>query len=1236
MKKITLLLCLFAAAAFGQNPLTLQEYVDAGLQREVATIEKPDGYIASVQAKGANVTTFDDRDDYLANCSDGAMLTLEDFAGGPGALIGCGEILSSAGDTCYPAGELQEGFEITANTPGNVTVYLDPNDGFGTLDPAVGSNTFTDFTVINFTGDDAVTSTGFDLYSLTGGSSVDVRVIGEAGLIDTVTVDVTTTGPVFVGILAAETIVSVEIEDLTGANVELVAQFLYGTCAPPPLNDDPETAASLTVGLVFEDFPVIADNTEATATAIDDPSCGNFTEADLWYSIVVPESGSVSVESREDDGSITDTAISIYEGEIGALVEVVCNDDGGTGLFSLAELEGRTPGEVLYARVWEWNGGSLGTFQMSAYDTPPPTNDDPEGAITLMVGSVFTDFPVTASNVSATDTAIDDPSCGNYGGADVWFSVVVPSTGQLNVETDTAGGITDTGMSVYSGEIGALVEVSCNDDDGNGLFSLIAIDDPALAGMTLFVRVWEWGGGGFGPFQVAAYSDCAVDAVSIEITGSGNTEANICVGDDMPDPIDVTIVGDPIGTNNGWVITDNATGEILGLPMAPPFDLDGVEPGICAVYYIRYEDGLTGLDMGSNLDGLDGCFDLSNPILIERVNEGGACLMCEYTLEMNDSFGDGWNGAIMDVLVDGVVVLDDVTLEDDPNNNGAQGVVTFPVNSTADVTTVFVDGGGFPGEVSYRILDAEGNEVAIGDVENDIQPNTLTADCPSCFAPTDLMAANVTDTSADLSWTDNNDPTSPEFTVEWGPIGFELGTGTMETGITMASFMLTGLDAGTEYEFYVTANCAVDDPSNPTGPVPFVTMAPPGECSYTLQMNDSFGDGWNGATIDVLRNGILALNDVSLDDDPNNDGAIGSLTFEINPGDDITTVFGEPGGFPGEITYSILDANFIEVATGDVDNNIETGTITADCPTCFAPFDLAAGNFAPGSADISWAMSMNALGYNWEIQDVGVPQGDPGAIAVGNTLVDTFDTAFGPFVDGNFYTLYVQAGCTVDDFSIYNSIDFLYFLPPANDDCENAIEVFCGDIVSGSTVNANDSGQNPSGDVFYTYVTPETAQNVTLSLCDGTTDYDSLLRVFDDECNLVNEIAVNDDSCGLQSELTFTATVGSSYTIMVEGFGAGVGNFTMEVTCEEALSVDDNTLEGFNFFPNPAQDVINLDARAGIENVTMFNLLGQKVLEQRVDGLSTYQLNVSTMAKGTYLMQVTSNGKAGVYRVIKM
>jgi len=497
MKKITLLFCLLCSITFsgyGQDALTLADNVNVGIQQNTQSI--PGELVLTTDSEGSSIVTFTDRVDYLANCSDGTMLTSEDFTGGPTALLACGTSISSAGGVCFPAGAIEEGIEITTSGAdiGNTTIFIDPADGFGTLDPAVGSNTFLDFTIINFSTADPVTSVGFDLYSLTGGSSVDIRVIGESGPLGTIVADVTTTGPTFVGLISDDPIVSIELEDLTGVNVELIAQFLFGSCAPPPLNDDPETAASLTVGEVFEDNPVIADNTEATATAIDDPSCGNFTEADLWYSVVVPDSGSVTVESRTDDDSITDTGLSFYEGEVGALVEVVCDDDSGVGLFSLAELEGRTPGEVLFVRVWEWNGGSLGTFQMSAYDTPPPVNDDPEGAIPLMVGSVFTDFPVTASNVSATDTAIDDPSCGNYGGADVWFSVVPPSTGQLVVETDTAGGITDTGMAVYTGEPGALIELTCNDDDGNGLFSLVDLTDQDPSA-PLFVRVWEWGGG---------------------------------------------------------------------------------------------------------------------------------------------------------------------------------------------------------------------------------------------------------------------------------------------------------------------------------------------------------------------------------------------------------------------------------------------------------------------------------------------------------------------------------------------------------------------------------------------------------------------------------------------------------------------------------------------------------------------------------------------------------------------
>src|SRR5690606_29875612 len=114
----------------------------------------------------------------------------------------------------------------------------------------------------------------------------------------------------------------------------------------------------------------------------------------------------------------------------------------------------------------------------------------------------------------------------------------------------------------------------------------------------------------------------------------------------------------------------------------------------------------------------------------------------------------------------------------------------------------------------------------------------------------------------------------------------------------------------------------------------------------------------------------------------------------------------------------------------------------------------------------------------------------------------------------------------------------------------------CGDSGTGETLTATDSGGNPAPDVCYKFTGNGTSQLVTISLRGGGTDYDSLLRVFDD-CNLANQLAINDDSCGLQSEVTFVSDGTSTYYIMVEGFGSSSGNFSLDVTCVDPLPNDD-------------------------------------------------------------------------------
>jgi hypothetical protein len=82
---------------------------------------------------------------------------------------------------------------------------------------------------------------------------------------------------------------------------------------------------------------------------------------------------------------------------------------------------------------------------------------------------------------------------------------------------------------------------------------------------------------------------------------------------------------------------------------------------------------------------------------------------CDYSLKMMDSYGDGWNNNSIDVLVDGVVVLDDLTLA-----SGSAGSETFVVAEGSDVTTIWNGGGSWAYEVTYDILDTDGTVVGSG------------------------------------------------------------------------------------------------------------------------------------------------------------------------------------------------------------------------------------------------------------------------------------------------------------------------------------------------------------------------------------------------------------------------------------------------------------------------------------------------------------------------------------------
>jgi len=72
----------------------------------------------------------------------------------------------------------------------------------------------------------------------------------------------------------------------------------------------------------------------------------------------------------------------------------------------------------------------------------------------------------------------------------------------------------------------------------------------------------------------------------------------------------------------------------------------------------------------------------------------------------------------------------------------------------------------------------------------------------------------------------------------------------------------------------------------------------------------------------------------------------------------------------------------------------------------------------------------------------------------------------------------------------------------------------------------------------------------------------------------------------------------------------------------------------FSYAPNPATNVVNLSAANSISDVEFINLLGQKVLSATVNAKQK-KVNVSSLEKGVYFINVTIDGVKGTYKIIK-
>ncbi len=222
-----------------------------------------------------------------------------------------------------------------------------------------------------------------------------------------------------------------------------------------------------------------------------------------------------------------------------------------------------------------------------------------------------------------------------------------------------------------------------------------------------------------------------------------------------------------------------------------------------------------------------------------------------------------------------------------------------------------------------------------------------------------------------------------------------------------------------------------------------------------------------------------------------------------------------------------------------------------------------------------------------------------------------------------------------------------YECPPANDACSDAFVV--GSLPYNNSQDAS-AATNNSGfvsacsggmndGVWYTF-TPDVNGTVDV-VVDATSFWDHEVAIYSGSCGAFSCV-VRVDSAGSGGTETLSGvavTAGTQYWVNV-GYWSGStdsteGALTIDITSATVLGIEDLQLsENFKFYPNPANNILNVSAKSNIENLQIVSMLGQ-VVRTAQPNTQNYSLDISDLSTGIYFIKASVNNVEGTFRIVK-
>ena len=473
--------------------------------------------------------------------------------------------------------------------------------------------------------------------------------------------------------------------------------------------------------------------------------------------------------------------------------------------------------------------------------------------------------------------------------------------------------------------------------------------------------------------------------------------------------------------------------------------------------------------------------------------------------------------------------------------------------------------------------------------------------CPTCMPVTGFAASDITADGATVSWTAGSEET------QWVVY---LDGEQQADPVSSASATFSGLAANTAYTVGVRALCG-DEDTSVLRTFQFRTACSGGNCDFTVEARDSYGDGWNGAAIQAYQNGSL-VESLTLANSSS------SQTFNVSHclGDSIVLRW-LGGSYDGECGFTILASTGDTVlnivgygtsSTAPMTNGMTIAVFDEDCAgtalmqsndtgdpgtDCNAPTNLAASAVTQTGATITWNPGSTGDDF-WQVEFEGEIEN-----------VESTTYTLSDLEPGTQYTFSVSTICDDYDYSDAATITFTT-------------------LADGPTPCDAVTGVNATADV----------NSITLTWDDATDAFEVAIVTGSSWSNPTAESATG-------SSHTFTGlSLNTEYTVGVRRV-CSEGNASAWVTrtvTTTGVGIDNVEFGNSNFelYPNPATSEVTIsvkDYEGQHSRLEVLTLSGQVVDQFEIHN-SKFTIDITSLPAGAYFLRLTSEDSTAVRKLI--